>query len=340
MSTIKLNRGAVSGLPTGAAGEPLFTTDQFRLYVGSAGGNRLMAVLHNIAGTAAPTVNDDAGDGYSVGSVWNDTTNDKSYILIDSTIGAAVWQQFSGTGATVPDGDKGDITVSSGGTVWTIDTDTVTYAKLQNVATNERLLGRTSGAGGDVEELTILQAMNWIAASATGAILYHNGTNWATLTAPASGNGQALRWDNSSGRPSWTNPRYGRTVLSSTFNGTGSSGTFQAVTGLTVTIPATGDYEINMCCQVCMQDSAAGGFGILRIAVNGVAVANTEVICAFSNNANEFVLQQVTQTIRGSYAFNDVISVQFAAGYTGTPSASRGVLNNANGRSSLAYLAL
>jgi hypothetical protein len=38
-----------------------------------------------------------------------------------------------------------------------INNDQVTYAKLQNVAANNRILGRVSGAGGDVEELTAAQ---------------------------------------------------------------------------------------------------------------------------------------------------------------------------------------
>ncbi|GAI82171.1 unnamed protein product, partial [marine sediment metagenome] len=34
---------------------------------------------------------DDASEGYTVGSGWYDTTNDKSYICLDSSDGAAVW---------------------------------------------------------------------------------------------------------------------------------------------------------------------------------------------------------------------------------------------------------
>lgn len=46
---------------------------------------------NNFAATAAPTVTDDSGAGYAVGSVWVDTTNDEAYRLVDSTAGAAVW---------------------------------------------------------------------------------------------------------------------------------------------------------------------------------------------------------------------------------------------------------
>lgn len=45
--------------------------------------------------TAAPTVNDDTGDGYKVGDLWIDETNDKVYILLDATAGAAVWREIT-----------------------------------------------------------------------------------------------------------------------------------------------------------------------------------------------------------------------------------------------------
>lgn len=44
--------------------------------------------------TAAPTVNDDTGDGYSYGSIWVDRTNKKSYICVGPTLGAAVWNRL------------------------------------------------------------------------------------------------------------------------------------------------------------------------------------------------------------------------------------------------------
>lgn len=61
---------------------------------------------------------------------------------------------ISASSSGVSDGDKGDITVSSSGTAWTIDNDVVTYAKIQNVSSTDRLLGRVSSGAGDVEEIT------------------------------------------------------------------------------------------------------------------------------------------------------------------------------------------
>jgi len=56
--------------------------------------------------------------------------------------------------SAISDGDKGDITVSSSGTVWTIDNTAVTYAKIQNVSDTDKLLGRSSAGAGTIEEIT------------------------------------------------------------------------------------------------------------------------------------------------------------------------------------------
>lgn len=59
-----------------------------------------------------------------------------------------------GEGGGVTDGDKGDITVTSTGTVWTIDPNSVSYAKIQNISSENIFLGRISPGAGDIEELT------------------------------------------------------------------------------------------------------------------------------------------------------------------------------------------
>jgi hypothetical protein len=53
-----------------------------------------------------------------------------------------------------PDGNKGDITITSSGTVWTINADAVTFAKIQNIATDS-LIGRDTAGTGDPENITL-----------------------------------------------------------------------------------------------------------------------------------------------------------------------------------------
>jgi hypothetical protein len=53
----------------------------------------------------------------------------------------------------IGDGDKGDIIVSGSGSVWTIEDDAVTYAKMQSVSASARLLGRNTAGAGNIEEI-------------------------------------------------------------------------------------------------------------------------------------------------------------------------------------------
>lgn len=65
--------------------------------------------------------------------------------------------------AIVADGDKGDITLSSSGATWTIDSDVVSNTKLANM-TEGTVKGRASGAGtGDPTDLTATQVGTIIA---------------------------------------------------------------------------------------------------------------------------------------------------------------------------------
>lgn len=62
-----------------------------------------------------------------------------------------------GGGGGIADGDYGDITVSGSATVFTIDNDVVSNAKLANVAT-ATIKGRVTASTGDPEDLTGTQA--------------------------------------------------------------------------------------------------------------------------------------------------------------------------------------
>ena len=60
-----------------------------------------------IESTSDPTVDDDSDDGYQVGQVWVNTSSGYTYILVDSTVGAAVWTLIttgSSTSFAVSDG--------------------------------------------------------------------------------------------------------------------------------------------------------------------------------------------------------------------------------------------
>ena len=48
--------------------------------------------------TSAPGVTNDIDEGYTTGSTWTDETNDKSYVCLDNTDGAAVWTETTQSG--------------------------------------------------------------------------------------------------------------------------------------------------------------------------------------------------------------------------------------------------
>lgn len=64
-------------------------------------------------------------------------------------------------GSAVSDGDKGDVVVSGGGTIWVVDTNVVTNAKLSNVATNT-IKGRITAGTGSPEDLTPTQVVSML----------------------------------------------------------------------------------------------------------------------------------------------------------------------------------
>lgn len=50
--------------------------------------------INNFSASTDPTINEDANDGYVVGSRWVNTTTDLYFVCVDSTIGAAIWARY------------------------------------------------------------------------------------------------------------------------------------------------------------------------------------------------------------------------------------------------------
>lgn len=108
----------------------------------------------NTGGTI--TWEDDAGSGGAGTVVTVDGGSDLARANFADASTTGIFD-ISGTNITfrLPDRDFGDITISSSGASMAIDSDAVTYAKMQNVSAASRILGRGDSGSGDVQELTL-----------------------------------------------------------------------------------------------------------------------------------------------------------------------------------------
>lgn len=86
-------------LARGGSGADLSATGPGHVVQASSGA-AFSAKKDNYNATTAPTVNDDSSAGYGVDSRWLDTTNDKAYICLDDSVGAAVWKEITATGGS------------------------------------------------------------------------------------------------------------------------------------------------------------------------------------------------------------------------------------------------
>lgn len=147
------------------------------------------------------------------------------------------WANLGSGGGGLSDGDKGDITVSGGGTTLTVDNSAITYAKLQNVSAVSKLLGRNSTTTGPPEEITL------------GSGLTMSGT---TLSVSAGGGNVSLSGTPSAGQAAeW--------ATSSTIQGVAvtGSGSYVKATSPTLTTPNLG---VASGTSLALTGTAGGGF--------------------------------------------------------------------------------
>jgi hypothetical protein len=106
-------------------------------------------------------------------------------------------------GGGVTDGNKGDITVSSG--VWSINIDVISNSKLANMATST-IKGRTTAGTGDPEDLSPAQVRALLNV-ADGATNYSHPSGDGNLHVPATGttnNAKFLKAGSTAGSLSWS----------------------------------------------------------------------------------------------------------------------------------------
>lgn len=88
-------------------------------------------------------------DPVQVGTIWVDTSSTP----VVKVCTAVSPYTFATAGASLSDGDKGDITVSGSGGTWTIDNDVVSDAKLRNSGALS-VIGRSANSSGDPADIS------------------------------------------------------------------------------------------------------------------------------------------------------------------------------------------
>jgi len=132
--------------------------------------------------------------------------------LTQSGASAGQVPQWNGTAwapatpaAAVSDGDKGDITVSGSGTVWTVDARAITAGKWFSVGATKPL-GRHTGTAGDVQEISVDGGLEFHGgqlrrAALTGPVTAAAGSNATTLAQNGAATGNYYKWDGASWVP-------------------------------------------------------------------------------------------------------------------------------------------
>ncbi len=120
IKTVQIVQGLAVSTPDDTlphkVGTPTLGTHAVNLtYLNSAG-----IVTNVFTAVVAPTVNDDSGDGYSIGSMWINTVTDQIYQATDVTVGAAIWKNIA------------DISSVQAFTNKTINADSNTITNIEN----------------------------------------------------------------------------------------------------------------------------------------------------------------------------------------------------------------
>lgn len=155
------------------------------------------------------------------------------------------------------------------------------YAKIGDVTASGmtmgtgKVLARTTASTGAIEEKTVSELLDTLGSSAQGDIAYRGASGWALL--PAGANGEALLTQGAGANPQWGNPSPGTVFWSDvqarpqtkalTSNVTSTSTSLADVTGLTITVGATGTYSFEVTGVFTSSVTTEG----IKLAMNGPA---------------------------------------------------------------------
>lgn len=153
-------------------------------------------------GTEATFIRSAASTGafnWSIGGLINLTPGSWCTVVYDGS--AWVLGTFTTSGGTLTDGDKGDITVGSSGSSFTIDNAAVTYAKMQNVSAASKLLGRGDSGSGSPQEITIGSGLTMTGTTLSSSGGGGTGANPTASVGLSTVNGVATTFLRSDGAP-------------------------------------------------------------------------------------------------------------------------------------------
>jgi len=188
---------------------------------GAAAWVALSSIKNNFTATAAPTVANDASQGYSVGSRWIDTTTGNVYTATSVAAGAAVWSSGGGAAGTVSAtapaspsaGDlwyntTNDLTYIYSGTAW-IDIVNAGTSGVKNnftataapTAANDSSVAQGYSVGSVWVDTTSNKSYTCVDSTVASAIWSSGGESWVVMTASTTAVSNTGYLVNTSGGP-------------------------------------------------------------------------------------------------------------------------------------------
>jgi len=174
--------------------------------------DRIASVRLTTSGLRLPVFSETAPQSSRLNSHTADSSTDNAVYTDRAGLGAAEqnwrgWAEWayevalaveaaSGVSGGLTDGDKGDVVVSSAGTVWTVDAKAVTLAKMADIA-SDRLIGRDTAGPGVPEALTVSGGLEFTGSTGiqrsalTGDVTASAGSNATTIANDAVTNAKA-----------------------------------------------------------------------------------------------------------------------------------------------------